>query len=183
MKAVGKMSLKELAAYVSSNLRKHGIRAVLSGGACVAIYTHNRYQSYDLDLVENVPAGKKHLRDALRTIGFSESGRYFTHPDTAFFLDFLAGPLAVGNEPVRETSEMTLATGTLVLLSPTDCVKDRLAAYYHWGDAQCLEQALLVAENAKVDLREVRRWSAGEGTLAEFNGIREKFLEARRRPK
>lgn len=183
MKPVSKMSLKELAAYVSSNLRSTGIRAVLTGGACVAIYTHNRYQSYDLDFVENVPAGVKRLRDALSRIGFTESGRYFRHPDTQFFLDFLAGPLAVGSEPVRETSEMRLATGTLVLLSPTDCVKDRLAAYCHWGDTQCLEQALLVAGSSPVDLKEIRRWAAGEGKLPEFERIRKKLLEAQRRRK
>jgi hypothetical protein len=53
VKPVGRMSLAELAAYVCSHLRKHGIRVVLSGGACVSIYTQNRYQSYDLDFVEN----------------------------------------------------------------------------------------------------------------------------------
>ncbi len=157
--------------------------AVLSGGACVSIYTQNRYQSYDLDFVENVPTSKKRLKEVLSAIGFTESGRYFTHPDTAFFLDFLAGPLAVGNEPVLETSDMALPTGTLVLLSPTDCVKDRLAAYYHWGDRQCLEQALLVTENTAVNLRNIRRWSAGEGKLPEFEKIRKKLLEAQRRRK
>ena len=181
MKPVARMSLAEFAAYVSSHLRKHGIRAVLSGGACVSIYTGNRYQSYDLDFVENVPSSRKRLQEVLSAMGFTESDRCFKHPDTDFFLDFLAGPLAVGNEPVHHTAELTLPTGTLVLLSPTDCVKDRLAAYYHWGDKQCLEQALLVTQNAAVDIRDIRRWSAGEGKLAEFERIRSKFLEARRK--
>ena len=30
----------------------------------------------------------------------------------------------------------------LGLLSPTDCVKDRLAAFYHWKDQQSLEPAI-----------------------------------------
>jgi len=173
--------LKELAAYVSSKLRKEGIRAVLSGGACVSIYSENRYQSYDLDFVENVPAAKKHLKDVLSQIGFVESGRYFRHSDTPFFLDFIAGPLSVGNEPIFETSEIALPTGILVLLSPTDCVKDRLAAYYHWGDTQCLEQAVLVIKNARVNLRDVRRWSVAEGKLSEFERIRKRLLAASRR--
>jgi hypothetical protein len=130
-----------------------------------------------------MPTSKRRLKEVLSAIGFTESGRYFTHPDTAFFLDFLAGPLAVGNAPVLETSDMALPTGTLVLLSPTDCVKDRLAAYYHWGDRQCLEQALLVTENTAVDLRSVRRWSAGEGKLPEFDRIRKKLREAQQRRK
>jgi hypothetical protein len=183
VKSVAAMSLGEFAAYVSSHLRKHGIRAVLSGGACVSVYTRNRYQSYDLDFIENVPAGKKRLREVMSLMGFAESGRYFKHPDTAFFVDFLAGPLAVGNEAVHDTQDMTLSTGTLVLLSPTDCVKDRLAAYYHWGDKQCLEQALLVTESAAVDLRSIRRWSSSEGKLSEFETIRKQLLAARRKGK
>jgi 2-polyprenyl-6-methoxyphenol hydroxylase-like FAD-dependent oxidoreductase len=46
-----KISLKELAGYVSEQLRKRGIDTVLVGGACVTIYSENRYQSYDLDYV------------------------------------------------------------------------------------------------------------------------------------
>jgi hypothetical protein len=45
MKPVNEMSLGELAAYVSSHLRNNGIRAVLSGGACVSIYSENRYHN------------------------------------------------------------------------------------------------------------------------------------------
>ncbi len=50
----------------------------------------------------------------------------------------------------------------LRLLSPTDCVKDRLAAYFHWNDRPSLEQAILVCFAQDVDLREVRRWSLRE---------------------
>lgn len=44
-----KISLKEFAGYISEELRMRGIEAVLVGGACVTIYSENRYQSYDLD--------------------------------------------------------------------------------------------------------------------------------------
>ncbi|MFH2084586.1 MAG: hypothetical protein ABII20_04570 [Candidatus Omnitrophota bacterium] len=85
MKPVKKMTLGELAAFVSSHLKKHGINCVLSGGACVSIYTKNQYQSYDLDFIENISTGRKKLRDILSTIGFSEENRYFKHPDTDYF--------------------------------------------------------------------------------------------------
>lgn len=55
------------------------------------------------------------------------------------------------------------------ILSATDCVKDRLAAYYHWNDPQSLEQALLVAKRQKIDLREVKRWSKVEGHSEKYN--------------
>ena len=64
-------------------------------------------------------------------------------------------------------------------MSPTDCVKDRLAAYYHWGDQQCLVQARLVAEVHEVDFEEVRRWSRVEGKLAEFEKIVSRLISPR----
>lgn len=82
--------------------------------------------------------------------------------------------LAVGNEPVRSITERVTATGVLRLLSPSDCVKDRLAAYFHWNDRQALQQAVLVASMQRVDLEEVRRWSTAEGAGGKF----EEFLLA-----
>jgi hypothetical protein len=155
--------------------------AVLSGGACVSIYTGNRYQSFDLDFVEMVPSSRRRIEGALLEIGFAEKDRYFMHPDTDFIIEFPAGPLAVGSEPVRRIDAMELPTGTLALLSPTDCVKDRLAAFYHWNDRQCLDQALLVIESMKIDLREVRRWSAVENKSAEYEAIREMLAKAAKR--
>ena len=45
------ISLCDLAGYISEELKKKGIDTVLVGGACVTIYSENRYQSYDLDYV------------------------------------------------------------------------------------------------------------------------------------
>ncbi len=78
---------------------------------------------------------------------------------------------------------MKFSTGRLSLLSPTDCVKDRLAAFYHWNDLQCLEQALLVAEAKKVDLKEVQRWSVAENKSVEFQRIRRRLSAAARKRK
>lgn len=47
MKPVGGMSIGELAAFVCTHLKDNGSDVVFSGGACVSIYTKNRYQSYD----------------------------------------------------------------------------------------------------------------------------------------
>ena len=41
-----------------------------------------------------------------------------------------------------EIASKKYSTGTLRLLTATDCIKDRLAAYYHWRDEQGLEQAI-----------------------------------------
>lgn len=181
MKSIGRISLGELAAFVCTQLRKQDIRAVLSGGACVTIYTANRYESFGLDFVENAPTERRRIAEALNEIGFIEKDRYFKHPETDFIIEFPAGPLAVGSEPVRDIQEMESSTGRLLLLSPTDCVKDRLAAYYHWNDPQCLEQAILVAGARDVDLNEVQRWTAAEGKTAEFRRIRKRLSDAARK--
>ncbi len=175
MKSVKGMTSAELAAFVESVLRERGIDVVLSGGACVSIYSENRYVSMDLDLVNHRFAKRPEIREAMQAIGFCEEGRHFTHPETDFFVEFPAGPLAVGEEPVREITEIKLDTGILRLISPTDCVKDRLVAYYHWNDAQCLEQAALVAQAEEIDLDEVERWSQVEGKLDDFRRIKHRL--------
>jgi hypothetical protein len=178
MKPVSGMSLGELAAFVCSHLEKNGIHVVLSGGACVSIYSTNRYQSYDLDFIENIATSRNKLKGVLQEIGFMEEHRYFKHPDTKFFLEFPPGPLSIGDEPVKETVHKEYPEGLLRLLSPTDCIKDRLAAFYHWNDRQSLEQAVLVAQECKVDLNEIERWSAKEGRSNEFATIRSRLMKA-----
>jgi len=172
MKSIKEMTQGELAALIQSRLREKGVDVVLSGGAAVSIYSNNRYVSLDLDLVNPYFAKARALRETMREIGFHEEGRYFTHPDTEFFVEFPPGPLAVGVEPVKQVNELMLSTGMLRIISPTDCVKDRLACYYHWDDLQCLEQAVLVAQGNKTDLKEIERWSEAEGKLEEFRRIR-----------
>lgn len=41
----GTIDIKDLAQVVSAELNKHNISAVLVGGACVSIYSHNKYLS------------------------------------------------------------------------------------------------------------------------------------------
>ena len=52
MKPISKMSVGEVAAYVSSHLRGLGIDVVLSGGSCVTIYSEGKYVSKDLDFID-----------------------------------------------------------------------------------------------------------------------------------
>ncbi|MCK9378418.1 MAG: hypothetical protein M0P73_20045 [Syntrophobacterales bacterium] len=80
-------------------------------------------------------------------------------------------------EPVKEIVTLNFPTGELRIISPTDCVKDRLAAYYHWGDRQSLEQAVLVAQDNEIDLNEIERWSIAEGKLSVFQEIKKRFEE------
>lgn len=178
MKSLEEMSIGKIAAFVAEHLHQGGVNVVLTGGSCVSIYTDNRYQSYDLDFIEEGRWGRKKIAGILMKLGFQEKDRYFIHPDTPYFVEFPSGPLAIGDEPVREVVQLEFATGSLRLLSPTDCVKDRLANYYHWKDRQCLEQAVMVAADAEVDMEEIERWSRHEGMVEEFERIKELLKRA-----
>jgi len=175
MKQIKNMTQIELAAYIQSHLRKAGIDVVLSGGATVSLYSGGRYVSKDLDLINVQFAKRSRINASMEKIGFREKGRYFENPDTEYFVEFPNGPLSVGEEPVKEISEIELATGILRVISPTDCVKDRLCAYYFWGDKQGLAQAVLVAQNQTIDMGEIGRWSKAEGKVGEFEVFKNKL--------
>ncbi|MBX9692242.1 MAG: hypothetical protein K2Z81_07660 [Cyanobacteria bacterium] len=165
------ISLKELAGYVSEELRKRGIETILVGGACVTIYSENRYQSYDLDYVTYEDMRK--VKKALLEIGFVEKARYFQHPECPWFVEFVSPPAAVGNEYVRDFSSIETRFGKIKLLRPVDSLKDRLGAYYHWNDWQGLEQAINICLEQDIDFSEVERWSSSEGHSSKYT----KFLQ------
>lgn len=175
MKQIKKMNQSELTAYIQSSLQVEGIRVVLSGGSAVSFYSSNKYVSKDLDLINANFAKQSKIKSAMEKINFQEQGRYFINPDTSFYVEFPDGPLSVGDEPVKEVSEFKLDTGTLLIVSATDCVKDRLCAYYFWNDQQGLAQAVLVAKSQNVDLKEINRWSKAEGKVKEFLLFKKKF--------
>jgi hypothetical protein len=187
VKSIRNMSLEELAAFVCQRLADVGITVTLTGGGCVAIWSEGKYVSHDLDFIEEGPVPRKKIAEVLSALGFSESGRHFIHADSTFFVEFPTGPLMVGDERVQRTSRRRTSAGTLRLLTPTDCVKDRLAAFFHWNDRQSLQQALLVANAQRINLSDIRRWSKIEQQEEKFRifeqSLREQKSRNRRRPK
>lgn len=157
---------KQLATIVCESLAKSDIEAVLVGGACVTIYSENHYQSHDLDFATYHDLNK--VGSVLKKLGFERKGKYFVRKDCPFFIDFVNPPIAVGEEFVKKFERLETNLGTLVLLTPSDCVKDRLAAFFHWNDPQALEQAVLVASHCPVDLDEIKAWSKKEGHLVKY---------------
>ncbi len=168
MKSIKQMSMEELAAYVCSALEKDGIETVLSGGSCVEIYSQGKYTSDDIDLIDRFNGGHTQIKNVMIKLGFKEHNRYFVHEDTALFIEFPRGPLGVGDAPVNEIALKEEDTGILKLLTPTDCIKDRLAAYFHWDDLQSLEQAVWVAEENEFDMESVSVWAVNEKEIGKF---------------
>ena len=175
MKPIRDMTRLELAGLVSAEFQKNSINVVLSGGSCVSIYSKEKYVSIDLDFVNAAFTKRDRIRNVMESLGFHEENRYFRHPDTALLVEFPPGPLGVGEEPVKRIVELQTGTGVLRIISPTDCVKDRLVWYYHDGDTECLRQAIIVANHRAVDLKEIERWSKVEGKSHEFELIKEQL--------
>ena len=174
-------SLAELAALVSTALESRGIRATLSGGGAVSIYTENQYQSYDLDFISS--ASVEAIGDAVQTLGFSRipGAREFHHPNTRYFIEFPSGPLAFGETTVADRDATTLFTefGSIRIITPTQSVMDRLAAYVHWGDLQSYDQAVMVCCNHAVNWDDLQRWSRGEGMRIEILARLKELSESR----
>lgn len=163
-------TLKQLALIVSDHLDKNGISTVLVGGAVVSIYTENEYQSYDLDFCSVDSMSK--IERALLLLGFIKTIKYFKHPDSEFFLEFPGSTVVLGNEHQRTFELIVENQMKLRLLSPTQSIKDRLAAYYHWKDLQSLDQALMIAKHQKFSLAEIKKWSSKEGEMDKFENFR-----------
>lgn len=174
----------ELAGWVCSNLAAKGFKVVLSGGACASIYSENKYESLDLDFIRVDNSPHQAVAVAMESLGFKRHGRSFFHPDSKFSVEFPPPPLTVGSEPVREVREMDVPDwGRLSLLSPTDCVKDRLCGFYFWNDRQCLDQAVLVGFEGKINLAEIQRWSIREEMSEKFAEFKKRLRQRKAAPK
>jgi hypothetical protein len=163
-------TLEQLATRVCSELSKHHLSVVLSSGAAVSIYSDNEYESYDLDFI---PIGlARRVDHAMHALGFEKQGRHWRHPHNAYWVEFPAGPVAIGEEVIHDFAVRENPEGILRLLHPTECVMDRLAWYFHDADRQCLEQAVQVARRQSINLQRIERWARTERP----HGI-ERFLE------
>lgn len=177
------MNYIDILSEISERLQEHDIRVILSGGSAVAYYTRNRYLTNDFDLIDVYNDGNGKIGRVMAMLGFVEAGRYFHHPDIdTLLIEFPRGPLRLGNEfPDPETVEAVRTEyGTLYLLSATDCIKDRLAAYHSWNrEIRSLYQAILVSMENDIDMEALERWAAKEegGDFFErFKKIREYLL-------
>jgi len=170
-------TLPEVAVAVGAQLGRHGITAVLTGGACVSFYTDGAYVSKDADFVIKGKVQQRALDTALADLGFVRTGDRYVHADVPFYLEFPPGPLAIGSDRAIRPVEVASAGDVALALSPTDSCRDRLAAFYHWSDRQSLQLAVAVARHQAVDLKAIRTWSRAEGSLDGF----EEFLRELRR--
>ena len=164
----------ELWRYVAWHLEGEGISSVLVGGAVVSIYSGGSYRSGDLDMITD-DLGRSLLPVALAKIGFIPGkSRYYKHPECGHLcLEFPKGPVELGEQYQVIPAEISVGTRIIKLLSPTDCVKDRLAAYIHWKSNDAFNQAVLVCrkQGERIDMSDLSAWCQGEGGSAAFRKL------------
>jgi len=157
-------TLKELAALVSTALENANVEAVLVGGAAVSLYSDNVYQTYDLDFITR-HSGEA-ISSALEPLGFTRKGkeRHWENPNTEFLVEFPAGNLSFGETdmPIESAGTVSSSLGTIRVITPTQSVMDRMAAYIHWGDNQSREQAVMVIQNNPIDWEMFYSWAKSE---------------------
>ncbi len=180
MKLDGKSTVTAVAVAVGSTLLERGIQAVLTGGACVSLYTRGVYHSKDVDFVLPASVRREQLDSAMAAAGFSRQGDRYEHPRTSLYVEFPPGPLAIGDDVAVRAVEVRRAGRRVLALSPTDCCRDRLAAFYHWSDRQSLRSAVLVALRNRVRMSAIREWSDTEGASSRFEEFRAELERARR---
>jgi hypothetical protein len=170
----------ELWHYVAWHLEGAGISSVLVGGAVVSIYTGGLYRSGDLDLIPE-DFERSRIPDVLKSIGFlAGKSRHFKHPECPHLVvEFPLGPVSLGDEYPVTPDEIVVEGRSIRILSPTDCVKDRMAAFIHWGSRDCFDQAILVCQTQKnqVNLQTVAAWCQREGGAAAFEKLLARLSE------
>lgn len=180
MKITSKTSREELAAIITKSFAKHEMTCVLVGGSVVSIYTKNKYESRDLDFIS--PEDHQKIKTVMLELGFKNLGKDFTHEHTELTVEFPSGPLGIGGRvPIKAEGKLKVHGVTITLLSPTQCVMDRLAWFFHNNDRQCLSQAVEVAKQHPIKFRFVEKWAEEEGAREKYQ-VFLKHLRAAKRP-
>ncbi|MFP5459710.1 MAG: hypothetical protein ACLGG7_13320 [Bacteriovoracia bacterium] len=162
--------------YVATHLKAKGIDTVLVGGAVVSIYSEGAYKSGDLDFVLLTMFATQ-LPQVMKEIGFErQGGRHYVHPECKHLhVEFPGSHLEIGEDNRITPAEVESEGQVIKILSPTDCVKDRLASYIHFKARECLDQAVLVARKHPVKLSAIKSWCAGEGSPSAFDDFEKKL--------
>jgi hypothetical protein len=151
-------TLNEFWESLSEDLAEMQIEVTLVGGGVATIYTGGKYESGDLDFIYD--SDIKKAKQALLKLGFEDTGKSFSHPDSSFTVEFVGSFIEIGEDANITPVEYNK---TVKILNPTDCVKDRLASYIYHESEAAFDAACIVIERNNVCLREVYRWSLNEG--------------------
>jgi hypothetical protein len=115
-------------------------RPILVGGGAVEFYTGVRFATGDLDLVV---LHADCCIEVLETLGFEKAGEsnHWVNRNVAALVEIHRGHLAGKEEPI----EVVYRKVPLLVVSPEDCIAERLASFRRHGSSLDLLSAFLVA--------------------------------------
>lgn len=161
--------LTTIAFKVCTALDLGGYRAILTGGSAATVYAPEAYQSADLDYIANFAYFREEFDAILNGIGYARQlMRVYRCPVTPLSLEFPNDENMIGSDFVKDFATLTRDALKLYILTPTDCVRDRLCSYYWFNSVSALGAAVDVARIQPVDLEVVKDWSVREGELEKF---------------
>jgi hypothetical protein len=117
-----------------------GERPVLVGGGAVEFYTGIRFATGDLDLIA---PDKKLTEEVLLELGFEKpaNGRHYVNKSIAALVEIHGKKLKGKELPL----ELVYKKVPLLLVSPEDCITDRLYTYRKHGSTLDLLNAFLIS--------------------------------------
>ena len=158
-------TLEEVAFEICTALDAKGLAAVLVGGSAATYYAPEAYQSFDIDFIcyfDVDRARERRILDVLCDLGYAVAGGRIEHASNPFMVDFPKGPLLIADdEIVARYDTVRRADRLLFVITPYDCVRDRLAKYFYWNDFSALDAAVGVtaAHAERVDLVLLHAWA------------------------
>lgn len=159
-------TLEDVCYEVCTALHDAGTTVVLTGGSAATVYAPESYQSRDADFIITLHAIAAGL--VLTGLGYESQRGVYSHNLSGYTLEFPRGPLQIADKVITRWETRRRGDRLLHILSPNDCVRDRLLWFYGYGDRSALSAAIGVASREAIDLNIIRDWSAEMGNAREF---------------
>lgn len=153
---------------VCTALHQAGMKVVLTGGSASTVYAPMACRSMDVDFIATFVTSRRDFEQVLAELGYLPNGRIYSCPGQIVTLDIPDDRILIGSTETYRYETLHRDGLILNILTPTDCVRDRLCGYYFWGDTSSLNSALQVANLHTIDLALVEAWSKEEGELEKF---------------
>lgn len=167
VKKINWNSEKEVWIEVARALKRANLDVLLVGGSVVSVYTEGVYQSGDIDLVPTklISIPYDQIENELNRIGYNKikGQRQFHRDGSRVFVEFVSPPPGIGDDYNIKPDKLVVGDESFFILSPTDCVRDRLASFIHWKNRDALDQAALVALKQKISYSKVKKFCIDEG--------------------
>lgn len=171
-------TIEELWKFVASHLETEEIGITLVGGGVATIYSKGKYQSGDLDFVlDSMWTKHSQVEEKLKKIGFIKKGVIYRHPECKFTLEYKSPPIEIGDDDRIEPEAIEHEGIAIKILTPTDCVKDRLNKYFLYKDKDAFDAAISVGKECEFVVAKVEKFCDEN----KFPEVFKKFMEELKR--